>query len=108
MKTKYGEKAKLCQIDTNSFIVYLRIKKIYVDIGRDIETRFDTSNQELERPSLPRQKNKNVIELMKDELGGKIITNSVTLRLKGHSYLTKDNDENRKAKFRKLCHKTIT
>ena len=45
---------------------------------------------------------------MKDELGGKIMTKSVTLRLKGHSYLTKDNDENRKAKIRKLCHKTIT
>ena len=45
---------------------------------------------------------------MKDELGGKIMTKSVTLRPKGHSYLTKDNDENRKAKIRKLCHKTIT
>ena len=32
--------------------------------------RFDTSDYELER-SLPKGKNKNVIGLMKDELGGK-------------------------------------
>ena len=40
-------------------------KNVYVDIGKDTETRSDTSNYELEKP-LPKGKNKKVIELMKD------------------------------------------
>ena len=51
---------------------------IYEDITEDVETRFDTSNYELEcnsteRP-IPKGKNKKVIGLMKDELGRKIMT----------------------------------
>ena len=40
---------------------------------------------------------KRVIELMKDELGGKIMTKTAALRPKTYSYLTDDN-ENKKAK----------
>ena len=36
----------------NSFIVYRKTEDICVDIAKDVETRFDTSNYELER-SLP-------------------------------------------------------
>ena len=78
-KPKYDKKAKLCYMDTDSFIVYIKADDIYKDIAEDVETRFDTSNYELEcnsidRP-LPKGKNKKVIGLMKDELGGKIKTN---------------------------------
>ena len=45
-------KAKIC---TDSFIVYIKTEDIYKDITKDIETRFDTSNYELERP-LPKRK----------------------------------------------------
>ena len=38
----------------------------------DVETRLDTSNFALDRP-LPKGKNKKVIGLMKDELGGQIM-----------------------------------
>ena len=72
VKPKYGEKAKLCYMDTDSFIVYIKTDDIYKDIAEDVETRFDTSNYELDRP-LPKGKNKKVIGLMKDELGRKII-----------------------------------
>ena len=48
-------------------------------------------------------KNKKVIGLMKDELGGKIITEFVTLRPKTYSYLTDDGKENKKAKGTKTC-----
>ena len=49
IKPKYGEKAKLCYMDTNSSIVYIKTDDIYKDIGEDVETRFDTSNYELDR-----------------------------------------------------------
>ena len=53
-------------------IKIIKINDIYKDIAEDFETRFDTSNYELNRP-LPKGKNKKVIGVMKDELGGKII-----------------------------------
>ena len=31
-------------IDTDSFIVYIKTDEIYRDIAEDIETRFDTTN----------------------------------------------------------------
>ena len=40
---------------------------------------------------------------MKDELGGKIITEFVTLRPKTYSYLTDDCKEDGKAKGTKMC-----
>ena len=67
-----------------------------------MESRFDISNYEVNRP-LPTGKNKKVIGLMKDELGGKIITEFVTLRPKTYSYLTDDGKENKKAKGTKKC-----
>ena len=51
VKQKYGEKAKLCYMDTNSFIVYIKSDGIYKDITEDVKTRFDTSNYELDRLS---------------------------------------------------------
>ena len=64
VKPKYGEKVKLCYMDTDSLIVNVRTDDIYKDIADDVETRFDTSNYELDRP-LPKGKNKNVIGLMR-------------------------------------------
>ena len=59
--------------------VYIKTGDIYLDIAKDVETRFDTSNYELERP-LPRGKNKKVIGIMKDELDGKFMVEFATLR----------------------------
>ena len=50
VKPKYDEKAKLCYMDTDSFIVYIKTDDIYKDITENVETRFDTSNYELDRP----------------------------------------------------------
>ena len=44
VKSKCGEKAKLCCMDTDSFIVYMKTENIYKDIAEDVETNFDTSN----------------------------------------------------------------
>ena len=68
VKLKYGEKAKLCYMDTHSFTVYIKTDDIYRDIAEDVETRFDTSNYELNRPLL-KGKIKKVIGFMKDDLG---------------------------------------
>ena len=44
VKPKHGEKAKLCYMDTGSFIIYIKTDDIYKDIALDVETRLDTSN----------------------------------------------------------------
>ena len=44
VKPKYGKKAKLCYMDTDSFIVYIKTDDIYKDLAEDVETRFDASN----------------------------------------------------------------
>ena len=66
-------------MDTDSFIMNIKTNDCYKDIAYDVDKRFDTSNYERNRP-LPIGKNKKVIGLMKVELGGKIITEFVTLR----------------------------
>ena len=102
MKHKYGDNVKLCYMDTDSFIMNIKTEDFYKDIANDVEKRFDTSNYEVNRP-LPTGKNKKVIGLMKDELGGKIITEFVTLRPKTFSYLTDDCKEDKIAKGTKKC-----
>ena len=102
MKPKYGDKVKLCYMDTDSFIMNIKTEDFYNDIANDIEKRFDTSNYECDRP-LPTGKNKKVIELMKDELAGRIIMKFVALRPKTYSYLTDDFKEDKKAKGTKKC-----
>ena len=57
VKLKYGEKAKLCYMDTENFIVYIKTEDVYQHIAEDVETRFYTSNYELDRP-LPKRRNK--------------------------------------------------
>ena len=44
-------------MDRDSFIVYVKTNYIYKDIAENVETRFDTSNYELDRP-LPKAKSK--------------------------------------------------
>ena len=102
MKPKYGNDVKLCYMDMDSFIMNIKTNDFYEDIANDVENRFDTSNYEVNRP-LHMGKNKKVIGLMKDKLGGKIITEFVTLRPKTYSFLTDDGKEDKKAKGTKKC-----
>ena len=102
MKPKYNNDVKLSYMDTDSFIMNIKTNDFYKDIANDVEYRFDTSNYEVNRP-LPTGKNKKIIGLMKDKLGGKIITKFVTLRPKTYSFLTDDGKEDKKAKGTKKC-----
>ena len=56
VKPKHDEKVKLYYMDTDSSIVYIKADDIYKDIAEAVETRFDISDYELERP-LPKGKN---------------------------------------------------
>ena len=102
VKPKYSEKIKLCYMDADSFFAYTKAANVYKDIAEDIETRFDTSYYELDKP-LPKGKNTKVIELMKDELGGKMMIKFVGLRAKTYSCLIDDGSEDKKAKRIKKC-----
>ena len=97
MKPKYNDNIKLCYMDTDSFVMNIKTEDFYKDIANDVEKRFDTSNYEVNRP-LPTGKNKKVIGLMKDELGGEIITEFVILRPKTYSYLINDCKGDKMAK----------
>ena len=87
MKPKYGRKVNLCYLDTDSFVYEIETEDFYRDIAKDVEKRFDTSgySKDENRP-LPIRENKKVIGLMKDELGGKIVTAFVALRSKMYAY----------------------
>ena len=100
VKIKYEDKARLCYMDTDSFVVNIKTKVFYKDISQDVNKRFDTSNYTFDRP-LPTGVNKK--GLMKDELGGDIITEFVALRPKAYSYITNNFIEMKKAKGTKKC-----
>ena len=91
MEPKYGDNVKLCYMDTDSFIMHIKTEDFYKDIANDVEKKNDTSNYEVNRP-LPTGKNKNVIGLMKDKLGGKIVAEFVALRPKTYSYILVTGD----------------
>ena len=66
---------------------------------------YDTSNYELNR-SFPKRKNRKVIGLMKNKLGGKIRRQIVRLRAKTYTYLIDNGSEDKKLKdTKKVCDK---
>ena len=85
VKPKYCKKVKLWYVDTDSLTVSIK-RDIYKN---DLERR------------LSKAKNKNVIGLMKDQLGGQIMNRFVRLRAKTYSYLKDNNDEEKKQKAQK-------
>ena len=98
----------MCCIDTDSFVYNIKTEDFHKDIAGDVKSRFDTSGYVDNRP-LPTGKNKKVIGLMKDELGGEIMKEFVSLRPKMYSYRV-GNAEPKKCKGIKKCvvKKTIT
>ena len=99
LKMKCKRNTRIMLHGTGSFIVYIKTEDIYVDIEKDVETRFYSLNYESES-LLHRGKNEKAIGLMKDELGGKILTEVTALRPKILSYLT-DYHEKKKQKPQK-------
>ena len=100
-------------MDTDSFTIHIGNEYLYNDIVNDVERCFDTSNyDENDKRPLPIGKNKKVIGLFKDELGGKIMEEFCALRAKTYAYLISGyNDDdynkekiiNKRAKGTKKC-----
>ena len=44
VKIKYQDRARLCYMDTDSFVVNIKTKDFDKDISQDVNKRFDTSN----------------------------------------------------------------
>ena len=83
----------------------IETEDFYRDIAKNVEKRFDTSgySKDDNRPLLIRERNK-VIGLMKDELGGKIMTEFVAIRAKMYAYRKIDKGvEEKRCKGTKKC-----
>ena len=81
---------------TDSFLVHVKTEDIYKDIAEDVETRFDTSNFEIDRPlpngkKIIRQTMKKIVEFIE----------------KTCSYLNDNNDEDRKENLNLKIVKTV-
>ena len=99
MVAKYAlGKLKLCYMDTDSLVYDIKTEDFYEDIANDVEARFAIGL------------NKKVVGLMKDELGGKIMTEFVALRPKLCSYKKLDGSEDKNCKGIKkfVVKKTLT
>ena len=104
VKPKYQDKAKLCYMDADSFIIHIKTGNCQEDIADNVEKQFDTSNysedecNSSDKRPLPIGKNKKKIGLFKDELGEKIMKEFVGLRAKTYACLMNDDSKKKKAK----------
>ena len=104
VKSKYKDKAKLCYMDTDSFVINIFTEDFFEDINNDVERLLDTSNYDKnEKRLLSIGMNKKVISLFKDQLGGKIMKEFCGLKAKTYAYLMDDDNEKKKAKRIKKC-----
>ena len=95
------DKLTICYMDLDSLIYSIEMDDFYKDIADDVKDRFDASSNNSSRP-LPVGLNKKVIGLMKDELGGEIMTEFVTLRSKMYAYKM-GSTKSKKCKGIKKC-----
>ena len=99
VKPKYKDKAKLCYMDTDSFVINIFTEDFFEDINNDVERWFDTSNyDENDKRPLPMGMNKKVLGMFKDELGGKIMKELCALRAKTYVHFMDDDIEKKKNK----------
>ena len=97
VKPKYNDKAELCYMDTDSFVLNIFTEDFFEDINNDVERWFDTSNYD------KNDKNKKVIGMFKNGFGGKIMKEFCVPRAKTYAYLVDHNIEKKKVKGTKKC-----
>ena len=99
IKPKYGNRAKLCYMDTNSFVVYIETDDFYKDIVDYVEIWFDRSNyNEKIKDLFQLVRTKKIPGLFKDKLEGKIMIEFVALRVKTYACLMYDDSKHKKTK----------
>ena len=104
IKPKYKDKAKLCYMDTDSFVINIFTEDFFEDINNDVERWFDTFNyDENDKRPVRMVMYKKVIGLFKDELRRKTMKEFCALRAKTYSYLMDDDSEKKKSKQIKKC-----
>ena len=86
-------------MDTDIFVIHIKTEDFYKDIAGDIKSWLDTSNYaEADKRPFPTGENKKLIDMFKDGLGEKIITELCALRAKVYAYKLDDDTEMKKAK----------
>ena len=104
IKPMYSDKAKLYYTDTDSLVIHIKTDDFYKDIINDVERLFDISNyNKNDNRPLPIGKNKKVIGMFKDELGGNIMTEFCAYRTKAYAYKLDADPEMKKAKGTNKC-----
>ena len=99
IKQKYGDRAKLLYMDTDSLTYEIETEDVYRDMSKVVEERFDTSNYPKNHSSgIKSGVNKKLPGMFKDELGGKIMVEFAGLRPKLYSFLTLEGEEEKKCK----------
>ena len=96
---KYGDKVKLCYMDTDSFIFHVETNDFYKDIMSDLEKWYDTSkpDKKLNR-SIPIGINLGIIGKFKDELKSEVMTEFSALASKLYAVLYSNDKDDKKAK----------
>ena len=76
LKPKYGDKVKLCYMDTDSFIIHVETEDFYKDIANDVDKWFDTSgyNETDNTKKNYMKQYKKVTGKFEDEINGNIMT----------------------------------
>ena len=106
LKKLYDNNVCLLYTDTDSVIVHVKTDDIYVDMAKHADL-YDTSNYPADHP-LFSNINKKVIGKMKDELGGKMMTEFIGIRPKMYSYAGEDSGRRAKGVRKSVLRKTIT
>ena len=94
VKPKHNKKAKLCYINTDSFVINIFTEDVFEDINNDVQRWFDTSDYDKnDKRPLQTGMNKKVTRVFKDELGGKIVKEFCALRANSYAYLMDDDSK---------------
>jgi len=94
IKKKFGSKANLLFIDTDSLCYEIETENCFKDISADVQEKFDTSNFSLNHASgIPTGINKKVPGKFKDEAGGEIIEEFGGLRAKLYAIKKLEGEE---------------
>ena len=93
IKRKYGDRAKLCYMDADSFVIYIGTEDFSKILLMILMVLIHLTLMIMMKDQLLIGKNKKVIVFFKDELGGKIIVEFCGFRANMYAYLIDGYDD---------------